>query len=197
MLINYFKIAWRNLKKNKLYSFINIMGLTIGMTSCILIGLYIGHEWSYDRFHKNADRIVRVTMEYSNGGTVGKYAQTGTRVGPQLKRTFPSVSAFARTLKFSRVISYKGRIFDEKNFLYADSAFFDVFSFKLLKGNPSTALNAPHQLVITESMAKKYFGADNPAGKTLLIGNSDHYTVTGITQDAPANSQMHFDFVAS
>jgi putative ABC transport system permease protein len=197
MFKSYFKIAWRNLKKNKLYSFVNIIGLAIGVTSFILISLYIESEWSYDRFHKNADRIVRVTMEYSSGGTVGKYAQTGTRVGPQLKRTFPSVTAFARTLKFSRVISYKGSIFDEKNFLYADSAFFDIFSFKLTKGNPATVLNAPHQLVITESMAKKYFGADDPVGKTLLIGNSDHYTVTGITQDAPGNSQMHFDFVAS
>jgi putative ABC transport system permease protein len=197
MLINYFKIAWRNLKKNKLYSFINIMGLTIGMTSCILIGLYIGHEWSYDRFHKNADRIVRVTMEYSNGGTIGKYAQTGTRVGPQLKRNFPQVSAFARTFKFPRVISYREKVFDEKNFLYADSSFFDLFSFQLIRGNASTALNAPDQLVITESAAKKYFGNEDPVGKTLLIANSDHYIVTGIVQDAPGNSQIHFDFVAS
>ncbi len=90
MLKNYFKVAWRNLKKTRLYSFVNIIGLTIGITSCILISLYIESELSYDRFHKNADKIVRITMEYSNGGTIGKYAQTGTKVGPQLKRTFPS-----------------------------------------------------------------------------------------------------------
>jgi putative ABC transport system permease protein len=197
MLINYFKIAWRNLIKYKLYSFVNIVGLTIGVTSFILIGLYIENESSYDRFHKNADRIVRITMEYRNGGVVGKYVQTGTKVGPQFKRTFPQVTAYARTFKLPMVVTYRDKIFEEKKFLYADSAFFNIFSFKLIKGNPSTALNAPNQLVITESMAKKYFGHDDPIGKTLLIANSDNYLVTGIAQDAPGNSQLHFDFVAS
>jgi putative ABC transport system permease protein len=197
MLRNYIKVAWRNLKKNKLYSFVNIIGLTVGITSCILIGLYIGHEWSYDRFHRNADRIVRITSEYSNGGTVESFAQTGTKVGPQFKRTFPSVVAFARTWKFARVISYHDKVFDEKNFLFADSDFFRIFSFKLIEGNPAIALNAPHQLVITESMAKKYFGKEDPVGKILFVANSDNYMVTGVVQDAPANSQMKFDFIGS
>ena len=197
MFKNYFKIAWRNLKKNKLYSFVNIIGLTIGITSCILISLYIEMELSYDRFHKNAGRIVRITMEYSNGGTVEKYANTGTKVGPQFKRSFPAVAAFARTFKYPRVISYRDKSFNEKNFLYADSSFFRIFSFRLIRGNSSSALNAPHQLVITENMARKYFGSEDPVGKTLLIANSDFYLVTGIVQDAPASSQMHFDFIAS
>ncbi|HXB30335.1 MAG TPA: ABC transporter permease [Puia sp.] len=197
MFINYFKTAWRNLKNNKLYSFVNIIGLTIGIACCILIGLYVGHEWSYDRFHSNAGRIVRITMEYSNGGTVGKYAQTGTKVGPQLKRTFPSVDAFVRTFKYPRVINYRNKVFNEKNFLYADSDFFRVFSFRLVEGNPATVLNAPHKLVITESMANKYFGKEDPVGKTLIIANSDNYIVTGIVQDAPTNSQMNFDFLGS
>jgi putative ABC transport system permease protein len=185
------------LKKTRLYSFVNIIGLTIGITSCILISLYIESELSYDRFHKNMDRIVRITMEYSNGGTIGKYAQTGTKVGPQFKRTFPQVAAFVRTFKFPRVIAYRDKVFNEKNFLYADSSFFDIFSFKLNKGNPSSVLNAPHQLVITESMAKKYFGNDDPIGKTLLISNSDNFVVTGVARDVPENSQIHFDFIAS
>jgi putative ABC transport system permease protein len=197
MLTSYLKVAWRILQKNKLYSLVNIIGLTIGISSFILISLYVQTEWAYDRFHKNADRIVRVTMEYSNGGTNEKYAQTGTKVGPQFKRTFPSVTAFVRTFKFPRVISYRDKVFDEKNFLYADSSFLNVFSFKLMKGNPYTALNATHQLLITESMARKYFGNDDPVGKTLLVANTDHYLVTGIIQDAPENTQMHFDFVAS
>ena len=197
MLKNYIKIAWRNLKKNKLYSFVNIVGLTIGITSCILIGLYIGHEWSYDRFHSNADRIVRITSEYSNGGTVESFAQTGTKVGPQFKRTFPSVEAFARTFKFARVISYHNKVFDEKNFLFADSDFFRIFSFRMIEGNPAIALNAPHQLVISESTAKKYFGKEDPVGKILFVANSDNYVVTGVVQDAPANSQIKFDFIGS
>src|SRR5450432_595612 len=197
MLKNYFKVAWRNLKKNKLYSFVNIVGLTVGITSCVLIGLYIGHEWSYDRFHRNADRIVRITTEYSNGGTVESFAQTGTKVGPQFKRTFPSIEAFTRTFKFARVISYHDKVFNEKNFFYADSDFFHIFSFRLVEGNPAIALNAPHQLVITESTAKKYFGKEDPMGKILFVANSDNYTVTGVIQDAPANSQMKFDFIGS
>jgi putative ABC transport system permease protein len=128
---------------------------------------------------------------------VGKYATTGTKVGPQFKRSFPSVAAFARTFRYPRVISYGDKVFDEKNFLYADSSYFNLFSFKLIKGNPSTVLSAPLQLVITESMAKKYFDEEDPVGKTLLVANSDHYLVTGVVQDAPSNSQMHFDFIAS
>jgi putative ABC transport system permease protein len=197
MFHNYFKIAWRNQRKNRLYSFVNITGLTIGITSCILIGLYIGHELSYDRFHQNADRIARITMEYSLAGTVGKYATTGTKVGPQLKRSFPSVEAFARVFKFPRVVSYRDKTFDEQHFLYADSAFFRIFSFRLTRGNASELLKAPKQIVITESMAKKYFGQEDPIGRTIRIANSDDFTVTGIAKDPPSNSQLIFDFVAS
>ena len=185
------------MKKTKLYSLVNIMGLTIGITSCILIGLYIHSEWSYDRFHTKGDRIVRVTMEYNNGGTIGRYAQTGTKVGPQFKRTFPSVEAFVRTFKLARIVRKQDKVFDEKNFLYADSSFFGIFSFQLLKGNPGTVLNAPHQLVLSEAMAKKYFGNEDPLDKTLLVANSEVYTITGIVRDAPASSQLHFDFIAS
>src|SRR6201996_6983380 len=96
MIRNYFKIAWRNLKKNRLYALINIIGLTAGIVSCLLIGIYIKHELSYDRFHENADRIVRVTMDYDFGGDAQKVAVTGTRVGPQFKRTFPQIADFVR-----------------------------------------------------------------------------------------------------
>jgi putative ABC transport system permease protein len=197
MLRNYFKIAWRNLQKTKLYGFVNILGLTTGITSCILISLYIHHELSYDRFHLNGDRIVRITTEYSLGGTLGKFAQTGTKVGPQLNRRFPSVEAFVRTIKYSRIVATPEKVFNEKNFLYADSTFFEIFSFPLIQGNPSTVLRAPRQVVITESTARKYFGNDDPVGKTLRVATSDTYTVTGVVRDPPGNSQLHFDFVAS
>jgi putative ABC transport system permease protein len=197
MFRNYIKTAWRSLKKNKLYTIVNIIGLTIGITSCILLGMYIGHELSYDRFHAKADRIVRLTMEYSTGGTVGKYAQSGTKAGPQFKRIFPAITAFARTFKFARVVSYQDKAFDEKNFLYADSSFFKIFSFHLIRGNPADVLNAPNRLVITKSMAKKYFGQEDPLGKTLKIASSTNFLVTGIADDPPGNSQIKFDFVAS
>src|SRR4051794_40051315 len=105
MLKNYFKIAWRNLRKNRLYAFINISGLTVGIVSCLLIGIYIRHELSYDRFNENAGRIARVTMDYSTGGNAQQVAVTGTKVGPQFKRTFPSVEDFVRVEKRSGVVA--------------------------------------------------------------------------------------------
>ncbi len=192
-----FKIALRNLKKNKLYTFVNIAGLTIGIVSCILIGLYITHELSYDKFNKNANRIVRVTMDYGSNGTSEKSAITGTKVGPQFKRTFPSVQSFCRVKKSSQVIAYNDKLFDEKNFLYTDSSFFQMFSFPLLQGDANTVLDAPNKIVLTKHIAKKYFGNENAVGKILRINNEDDCQVTGIVADAPRNSQIQFDFIAS
>lgn len=197
MFKNYFKTAWRNLKKNKFYTFINIIGLTIGITSCILIGLYITHELSYDKFNKNADRIVRVTMDYGGDGSSEKVAVTGTKAGPQFKRTFPAVEAFCRMVKFSEVVKHNDKLFDEKNFLYADSSFFKIFSFKLLQGDANTVLDAPDKIVLTKTTAEKYFGNENAIGKILLLNNNKDYEVTGIVADAPGNSQIQFDFIAS
>jgi putative ABC transport system permease protein len=197
MFKSYIKIAWRNLQKNKLYSFVNIIGLTVGITSCILIGLYITHELSYDRFHKNAARIMRVTMEGGDGSTVHKVAVTGTKVGPQFQRSFPAVRAFARTIKYEGLVNYGDKKFKEQGILFADSAFFTIFSFPLIKGDPATALNAPNQVVITNSLAKKYFGDEDPLGKTIDVFNTRKYTVTGVTADVPENSQIRFTMVVS
>jgi putative ABC transport system permease protein len=116
MLRNYFKIALRHLQKNKLYAFVNIVGLAIGIASCLFIGVYIWHELSYDRFHTNADRITRVTWEYQFGDATTKTATTGTKVGPQFQRTFPEVESYARLMKYPRVISYGDKMFEEKKF---------------------------------------------------------------------------------
>jgi putative ABC transport system permease protein len=195
MIKSYLKIALRHLQKNKLYAFVNIIGLSIGITSCILIGMYIFHELSYDKFHANADRIVRVTMEYRAAGTVNKTAVTGTKVGPQFKRTFPAVEAFTRTFRYARVIGYGNKVFDEKNVLYADSAFFHIFSFRLLRGNRHTALSSTDNIVLTESMAKKYFGNEDAMGKTLRVSDTKDYIVSGIAADVPANSQLQFSCI--
>lgn len=197
MLRNYIKTALRHLQKNKLYAIINITGLAVGITSCLLIGIYIWHEFSFDRFHKNADRIARITWEYNFGDADNKVALTGTKVGPQLKRTFPEVEAYVRTLKIPRVVGNGDIKFEEKNFFYADSAFFYVFSFPLLKGDAATALDAPDKVVLTETTSRKYFGSDNPIGKTINVGNAKDFVVTGVVKDPPANSQIRFDFVAS
>ena len=196
MIRNYFKIAFRHLQKNKLYTSINILGLVVGITSCILIGVFIWHELSYDRFHKNAGRIVRVTWEYNFGDKPERTALTGTRVGPEFNRAFPEVASYVRTLKYPRVIACNNKLFDEKKFFYADSAFFSVFSFPLISGDPEKVLNTPDKMVITQTTAKKYFGNENPIGQTVKVGVKD-FTVSGIAADAPDNSQVQFDFVGS
>ena len=150
MFKNYLKTALRNLTKNKLYSSINIFGLAIGLASCLLIGVYIFHELSYDKFNVNAGRIVRATMEYRQAGTVNKVATTGTKPGPQFTRTFPAIENYARTFISHNVIKSANKTFDEPRILYADAAFFKIFSFKMIEGNASTALNAPDKIVITE-----------------------------------------------
>ena len=197
MFKNYIKTAFRNLAKNKLYSTINIIGLTAGLAACLLIGVYISHELSYDKFNINADRIVRVTMEYNNSGTVSTTATTGTKVGPQFKRTFPAVEEYARTFITHGIIKYGEKVFDEQRILCADQPFFNIFSFNIIEGDAATALDAPDKIVLTRSMAAKYFGSDNyrdAVNKTITAFGKE-LKVSAICEDAPQNSQIKFDFV--
>jgi putative ABC transport system permease protein len=197
MFKNYFKVALRSIRKNKLYSFVNLIGLTTGITGCILIGLYIWNELSFDNFHKNGDRIVRITMEYGGGGTVNKAAVTGTKTGPEMKRNFPQIEMFTRTIKYARSVANGTKVFNEKNVLYADADFFRQFSFKLVRGNAATVLASPGKIVLTETIAKKYFGTDDPIGKTVRINDLQDFEVTGISREVPLNSQIQFDMVVS
>jgi putative ABC transport system permease protein len=193
MFKNYLKIAWRNLRKNKLYSAINIFGLAAGLAACLLIGVYIIHELSYDKFNANANRIVRTTMEYGSAGTVNKIATTGTKVGPQFKRIFPSVEAYTRTFISHNVVKSGDKVFDEPRILYADPLFFKIFSFHIIEGDASTALDAPDKIVITKSIAKKYFGDEDALNKTFTSGGKD-LRVSAVCEDVPQNSQIKFDF---
>lgn len=197
MFKNYFKIAWRNIRNNRLYSFVNIAGLTIGIASCLLIGIYVYNELTYDRFHRNADRIARITMEYQYSGTKGEIAVTGTKAGPEFKRRFPQVEAYVRTMKSAMSLANGTKAFDEKNALYADADFFSVFSFPLLRGNAKKALDAPGKIVLTQKTARRYFGTEDPIGKTLRMNGSSDYEVTGIAGDAPLNSQIQYDVIIS
>ena len=196
MIRNYFKTAFRNLRKNKLYSAINIFGLTIGITACLLIGLYISQELSYDAFNSNSSRIVRTTMEYGKAGTINSTATTGTKVGPQFKRLFPEIKEYVRTFISHNVVTGNNKMFDEPRILYADEAFFKLFSFHLIEGEPATVLDAPDKIVITQSMAKKYFGNQETLNKTLTSGGKD-LRISGICEDIPQNSQLKFDFVTN
>ncbi|HEY0432668.1 MAG TPA: ABC transporter permease, partial [Chitinophagaceae bacterium] len=181
-------------------SAINIFGLTIGLTCCFLIALYIRHETSYDRFEVNGNRIARVIMEYqfagSSASTEGNF--TSVRVAPVLKRNFPEVESAVKLVNYERVVRHDDRLFSEKRFMYADSTFLQMFSFPLLEGNAAEALAGPHKVLLTQSSAKKYFGSADPVGKLLHVGNDTvDYEITGILQDGPSASQLKFDFVAS
>lgn len=198
MLRNYFKIAWRNIWKNLSFSAINIFGLTVGLTCCLFMMLYIKNELSYDDFQRNGDRIARVIMEYSFSGTVKKGNWTSTKVAPVFSRTFPEVEAAARMTLATRVVKHDENMFTEKKFMFADSTFFTLFYYQMLSGDAATALNGPRKVVLTESSARKYFGSEDPLGKTIKAGSDGtDYTVTGVMKDYPQNSQMKFDFLAS
>ena len=193
MFRNYFITAWRNLRRNKLYTTINIFGLSVGLAACLLIGVYISHELSYDKFNVNANRIVRATMEYGSAGTINTTATTGTKVGPQFKRMFPSIEEYARTFITHNVVKSGDKIFDEPRILYADPSFFKIFSFHIVEGVALTALDAPDKIVITQSMAKKYFGNEDALNKTLTSGGKD-LRVSAVCEDVPQSSQIKFDF---
>ncbi len=196
MLKNYLKIALRNLRKHRGYTVINVAGLGVGLASCVLILLFVQDERSYDRFHANADRIVRVALDdIDANGNVSRFARVGAPWGPALVQDFPEVE---KSVRFRYVGSVLFRQDDvqvyEANGLYTDPAVFDVFTLPFIHGNPETALAEPDGLVLTETMAEKYFGDDDPLGKTLTIEDTD-VTITGVVEDVPANSHFSFDFL--
>jgi len=198
MFKHYLIIALRNLRKHKVFSSINIVGLTIGLTCCLLIALYVQHELSYDNFQKKSDRIVRMVMDYSfDGSAPQKIAFTSTKVFPAFKRNFPEVESGVRMSLRQRFIT-SGQDMITEPVMYADSTFFDLFSFRLLQGSTKDALSGLNKIVLTQTAAKKYFKNVNPVGKTIQIGiNKDPYLVTGIVEDCPSNSQIKYECLAS
>ncbi len=198
MLRNYFKIAFRNLWRHRVFSFINIMGLSVGMTACLLIFLYVRFEMSYDKFHPKVDRIYRVVADIKTPTETIPAGGPAWAVPSHIKIDFPEVEAFTRVMG-DNLLFRKGDIkFVESNAIWADSAFFSIFHFPLLQGNARTALKEPFSIVLTESAAKKYFGKAKPMGQTILItGDAFPATVTGIIKDMPENTQVKGDVIVS
>ena len=202
MIRNYFMVAWRNLVRYKIYSAINITGLAVGLAACMLIVLYVGHESGYDRFHKNADRIFWVQTKLKLGNDSVFMPFLNFSAGPMVKQRIPSVESFLRLRKDDQntIIQNPEKPsvkFAENKFLFSDSNFFSFFSFKLLRGNPQQVLSRPFSLVISQSAVRKYFGNADPIGKTLRYNNGYNFLVTGISADAPSNSSIDYDFIAS
>jgi len=199
MLKNYIRITIRNLRRNKLYASLNIVGLAIGITCCLLILLYVRDELSYDRFHENADRIYRVSTHIVLRDRVMDFASTAHVQGPMFKEEYPEVENYVRFNSYGsrRMVRYEDVTYAEDKFIWVDNSVFDVFSFNLIKGNPEEALTKPNTVVITEDIAEKYFGEQDPIGKSLLIHGDTVYEVTGIVENIPQNSHIRPDFLAS
>jgi putative ABC transport system permease protein len=195
MYKNYIKVAFRNLWKSKGFSAINIAGLAIGLATCLLIILYVLDELSFDRFHKKADRIYRVDGDIQFGGNHFILAVAPDPMGPTLKKDYPQVEQYVRFRDVGGIIVKKGNEnVQEDRAIYADSTIFDVFTLPMVDGDPITALKEPHSIVISETMARKYFNETHVAGKSLLVNNKDNYKITGVIKDLPAQSHFRFDF---
>ena len=198
MLKNYLKTAFRNLLRNKLFSMLNILGLVIGMVACLLILQYVQHQNSYDSFHENAEKIYRVAnasaQDASKEGT-----STFLGTGQTLKSAFPEIKAVTTIIYGDNgLVNHKEKRFNEKSFYFVDATFFEVFpSFRLLKGNPKTALSKPYTMVLTQRMAEKYFGNKNPIGEVLEYNGKVKYQITGVVENPPSNGHFKFNFLAA
>lgn len=199
MFKNYFKTAWRNLMKSKVFSFINILGLTIGITVCMMIYLFIMNEFSFDNFHKNDDNIYRVMRGFESDGNTGRVAYLSGRYTPALLNDFKGqIVSTVRVGENDNLFAVGSKSFHEKKELDVDTNFFSFFSFPLIKGTPGTVLKDLNSVVLTETTAKKYFGSiDNAMGKIITLNKETPLKVTGIAKDVPSNSHLNFDIVMS
>ena len=195
MFKNYLKIAFRTIRKHKGYSLINITGLALGMASCILILLWVQHELSYDRFHKNRDFIYRIYQDYHHAGGISQFSNVPQPVSPEIQNTVPEVEFVTRYLDGDFTLKYEDKLFTEDNVRFIDPSFFPIFSFSFVKGDPEAAFNDPYSLILTEAMAKKYFGKEDPIGKILTADSQYQMKVTGVVKDVPDNSFLQFNFL--
>jgi putative ABC transport system permease protein len=201
MLRNYLKIAVRNLWKNKTFSFINIAGLAIGLGCFLLIALYVLDELSFDKYNANADRIYRINSDIRFGGADLHMPVTSDMMGQLLKKDYPQVEQYTRLYSFNgdKLVKKGNEYINEERVAHADSTFFDVFTLPAIEGDTRTALDAPNTVVVSESMAKKYFNSVDVLGKTLEVKDEKNplYKVTAVIKDIPENSHFHFDFLFS
>ena len=199
MLKNYLTISIRNLLRHKGFAFINITGLAIGIACCMLILLFVRDEISYDRFHEKADQIYRVVLDANISNSPLVAPVTPAPMAFTLVDEYPEVENASRLFTFAGEVLVKknDQVFIEERFYFADSTFFDIFTFPFLEGNPKTALVEPNSLVITETMAEKYFADEAALDQYLVVGDTTQYKITGVTADVPENSHFHFDFLSS
>ncbi|MGH7493575.1 MAG: ABC transporter permease [bacterium] len=198
MFKNYLKIAIRQLLRYKAYSFLKIIGLAIGMACCLLILLYVQDELSYDRHHEKADRIYRLAIElHSANEAVKRFATTAPPMASALLNNYPEIIHAVRFQDDTPLISFGEKHFYENRFFWVDATVFEVFSFPLIAGDPKTALLEPRSVVLTEEMARKYFGNENPMNRMITLDDTLDLKVTGVLKNLPHHSHLEFDFLAS
>jgi putative ABC transport system permease protein len=199
MFKNYLKITFRTLQKTKLFSAINIFGLSIGITACLLILHYVNFEQSYDKFHDQIDQIYRLRYERtSEDGSAVRFASCTPPAGGLIRERFPEVDILARIFRYRGVIvSFEDIKFTEERVFHAEPQFLDIFDFKFLEGDPQKALGSVNNALISQSIAKKYFGERDPIGKIIKVDQKTTYQVSGIFQDVPKNSHLKFDILLS
>ncbi len=201
MLKNYTILTFRKIFRYRTYSLINILGLSIGLASFIIIMLYVYDEYSYDRYHKNSDRIYRITSVMDFKGVGEKSSSQPFPMAEAMYEKYPEyIENYVRFFNLQKsvfTVAYEEKVFNEKRFFYTDTSVFNVFDYQLIKGNKTTALKRPFTMVITKSTALKYFGNENPIGKILKVDNYFEFEITGIVEDVPQQSHFQFDFLAS
>ena len=199
MIRNFLNVFFRNVLRHKAYSFINLAGLAIGLACSIMITVFVLHEFSFDRFHSNADHIQRLCVKMKIGEQASTQAWTAVPSGAALRDEIPEILEFCRIKMWDDImLEYEDKKFIESDFMWADSSFFRIFDFKLLHGDPKTVLTEPNSIVLTEDMARKYFGDEDPIEKTIKIFSSgDPYTVTGVVENEPANTHLPFNCISS
>ena len=196
MFKNHITVAIRTLLRHKVYSFVNISGLAVGIACCMLIMLFVQDELSYDRFHKNADQIYRVLWDARYGDNEWTTPYVSVPISETLKERYPEVTYSTRLRRESQTIHRESNYVIEKNFYYAESSFFDVFTVPFIVGDPATALNAPNAVILTEQSAQRYFPNRDPMGQTLELNDGTSLQVTGVVKEFPPQSHFHFDFLA-
>ncbi len=197
MFKNLIKTAFRHILKHPGYSILNILGLTLGISSALFLIIYVSDEISYDRYHEKADRIYRVSSKITEPDDQFTWNVAQIPFGPQVVQDYPEVQSFVRFIPMGRSLyKYEDKEFNEEDFFYVDSTLFDIFTYKVIKGEVKTALLQPKKIILTEKIATKYFGASDPIGKTLTSG-TNVYEVTGVIEDVPTNSHFRFDALAS
>lgn len=194
MIKSFFRIAIRNISRNKVFTFINVAGLAVGLAASLLILLWVQDEFSYDKFNTNAENIYRVEEDQLYSGEIYHVTVTPHPSGPVWKEKIPEIKEQTRINRLPRLLfRQEDKVFFESSVVAADSGLLKMFTFPMLMGDPGTALNSPHSIVLTEKLARKYFGKTNPVGKALTLENKYQFMVTGVMKDLPRNSMFTFE----